>query len=224
MNHLLQDHGFEVQSQWVSHERIIVPEVLWLAYLDEHFGHNNASELITTVLKSATEAEPRVQVNGYVSSFSRLDDAATDRLRFKLFETGALADLRLALSGLCHLFPSFPLLRLLGNDGPYIVGDVSKLKKTIETLNDRIGVTTTYTLAHLFYGSVMAGHVKINAGLSLAKPNSILGYPNTEESQKLAASLRGSSKMLDSEITTTDRFGWQRDFWKTCMEFEPPRI
>lgn len=224
MNHLLQDHGWAVHPQWVSHERVVVPEVLWLAYLDEHFGHNRASELITLVMTSASEVEPSVQVNGYVSSFSRLDEAATDRLRAALTNAGVLSDLRFVLGGLCHLFPAFPLRALLGSSSPYIVGEVAKLKKMVETLNDRVGVTTTYTLGHLFYGTVMAGHVKINAGLSLAKPETISGYPDTEESQLLAASLRSSSKMLDAEITTADKFGWQRTFWKTCLELEPPKL
>lgn len=224
MNHLLQDHGWTVHPQWVSHERVIVPEVLWLAYLDEHFGHNRASDLITFVMTSASEAEPSVHVNGYASSFSRLNEPATERLRSSLVAKGVLRDLRSVVGGLCYLFPAFPLRNLLGPSEPDIAEEVTKLKKMIETLNDRIGITTTYTLGHLFYGSVMAGHFKINADSSLANPLPITSYPDTEESQLFAASLRMNSKMMDSEITTKDPFGWQRAFWRTCLELEPPKL
>lgn len=211
MNHVLQDNGYHVEQRWVSHEEVVVPEILWLAYLDNDLGHARAAEVVTKLLEAVSKIAPTTQVNGFASSFARLDDGSTAKLAEVLSAMRMLDDMRSSLADLGHLFPMFPLNRLLGKGVASNV-HVSKLKEIITLLNDRVGVATTYALALLFYGTRMTGRITINPGLTLSKPELIEDYPNTPESQMLAANLRASSKMLDPEVTTSIHSSGKRTF------------
>lgn len=226
MNHLLQDKGWKVNYQLVSHEHVVIPEIFWITYLDEKLGHYQTSKIMSALIKECNEIHKNEvgRITGLASSFLRLSDDNKKSLINRLSDLDLLITINEHLSPIKHLFPDFPLNFLIPIPKYYEIGSMEQLKKILSSLNDRLSSQTTFTIAHLIYPLLEMNFITINPTIPLHKPEELLDYPSSEKSQRMAATLRNMAKMVDRDILTTDSYSWQKNFWKQCFKLEPCKI
>lgn len=226
MNHLFQDNGQFNNFIEISHERVLVPEVFWITYLNNKIGSSKTSDIIFRIIKLANEDYKNDQhyITGLASSFNRLNSAEKEIFRNKLEAEGIVDVFNENISGIKYLFADFPLNFLITEQGISSVEELSYFKAILTKLNDRLSTETTFTFAHLIYPLISIGAVNINPSSVLFNPNVLTDYPNTEESNLIAAHLRMTSKMIDRNLLAEDVFSWRNSFWKQCFKLEPCHI
>lgn len=226
MNHAFQDRGWEVNFFEISYEKVVVPEVFWITYLNAKIGSFNASLVILKIIKLANKinTDSSGNISGLASSFHRLDDNQKKELIKELEKEGIIEILNKNISGIKHLFADFPLNFLITKPDIYQIGELQYLKKTLNKLNDRLSIDTTFTFAHLIYALISVEIITLHKSSVIFNINELSKYPNTEESEIIASHLRSMSKLIDKPLLNEDIFGWRNSFWKQCFKLEPCKI
>ena len=67
-----------------------------------------------------------------------------------------------------------------------------------------------------------AGRLKVSAGLALADFPRIEDYPNTEQSERIAGSIRATINQMfgDTDLLASES-DWPTKFWNRGLELEP---
>jgi hypothetical protein len=226
MNHLFQERGWKVDFVEVCHERVLVPEIFWIAYLNDKLGSHKTSEIMIKIIRIANDINQihSTKITGLASSFKRLGEPEQKVLLSRLEKEGVIDILNENIGGIKHLFEDFPLNFLITEPVIYNVGELQYLKNIITKLNDRLSKETTFTFAHLIYPLVSINFITVNLDSYILKTGYLLDYSITDESIRIASSLRSMSKLIDKEILTEDTFGWRKSFWKQCFKLEPCKI
>lgn len=225
MNHLLQDKNWNVQFIEASHEKAVVPEVLWLAYIQEKFGVNTALNVIDKFVEVANNISGQdFIINGYVSSLCRLNKDQSNQLFYELDKVGIIDIFTESLYNLKVLFPTFPASFLIKENDFYKVGSLEQLKNIVRKLNNRISLDTTFVLSNLMYPMIKIGRITFGPNYEFLHPKELFLNPDSEKSIRIAAEIRMNTKTIDQEIITYDKFNWQNEFWKQCLYLDPCKI
>jgi len=220
INYIFQKNGWKVEYRWLSHELYVVPEIIWLDLLASELGENDSSNIFTEISNIANK---HVYPFGLLNScFINLNEVAIKEIREKLTLMGYLSELELILSDFLNLYPNNPLNKVLNSNKLYAIGNINKVKNSLLALNDRISYRNTMALANVIYPAAISGIIR--GMTTLANPSELLNYPNTEVSQKMASSVRASSKIIYNLLIKDHPSKWNKDFWHTNQKYSKWKI
>lgn len=210
--------------QEVSWVKTIMPELIWIALIQDSHGHREGVRLVTSIARVARELMPpeTPRIFGAVSSFVELTTDAQGNLRDTLLTSGDLFQVQEALLPLITFYPECPLQFLFAHkpQNEQSPQYLNRIKTIIGGLYDKTSRDAMMTQATMIWLAFDSGLLKVFKDLALARFPEIEDYPYTEISREIAASIRSSISMFfgnDYYPTSSD---WPRYFWNRGLEID----
>lgn len=210
--------------QDVSWVKTILPELLWIALIQEEYGYDEGVAFITSVARSArrsvSSGEKRIFET--ISAFGGIAGSDRERLRDHLGASGELRKMRKALRPLLLFYPECPFSGLLLGDPqelPPSRHDLERVKKLVEDLYGNTSPNAIRVQATLIWLIFDSGLLKRLKALSPSVLFGIENYPNIELSQKAAVEVRSSVQRYFEE-TYDPLSDWPRYFWRRGLALE----
>ena len=208
------------EIRWVND---LVPELVWLALLSDRHGLKTGTDLarrLALAAINAREAKPKKWF-ALTSAYAELDASEQKAVVAKLEEDGAAQQIREALSPLLTFYPECPLSFLFadlprsGNDS------LEKFKDVLVSIFDKRDTLGTFGQATAVYIAFVSDMLKVFEGLALANFPAIEEFPNTEESQRVASSVRLAVLLMFNRHFKADQSAaWISYFWKRGLELD----
>lgn len=209
----------------ISWVKTMLPEVLWIALIQGYHGHREGVALITALTRIARKCSPseKVRIFATISSLGELTNDEQSCLQSKLAASGELFEIQKALLPLIVFYPECPL-RFLYSTMPSLAAgaeqNLERFKTLVEGLYNKTSRDTIMVQATAIWLAFDSGALKVFEGLALASFPEIEKYPQTEISQKVAASIRSSIYMFFSEPHYPVSSDWPRYFWNRGLKID----
>jgi len=210
----------------ISWVKTMIPELLWIALIQEYYGHPKGVSLITSMARLARKCAPseKIRIFASISSFTEMTSDEQLCLQNGLATSEELFEIQNALTPLIVFYPECPL-RFLFPTTPSLtdVGNqhLENFKALVAGLYNKISRNTMMVQATAVWLAFDSGALKVFKGLTLASFPEIEKYPNTELSQKVAGSIRASVPMFFTEHHYPVTSNWPRYFWNRGFEIDP---
>ena len=181
--------------------------------------------LAATVAKTAANCHGTNNVAfAAISDYAELSDNDKLCVRFMLRSEGMLDQARRGLAVLIDNYSEFPLAFLedTNNQKQDISGStLQDLRATIHNIRDRestAAVMAQSGIVCIFFQNEM---LKVSPGISLTNLGAISDYPLTEESKKVAASVRAAVTFFLGRDISSD---WRNSFWDQGRSLTPCEV
>ncbi len=212
------------EVSWVN---MMIPELLWIALVQEQFGPHRGVEIITAFTRDV-RASQADRAGTVWAAAGKFDAIPRDELLILIETKGGAyaADLRAALRPLAAWYPAHPLNAIFELPQPVSArADLDHVKAIVAGLFDRSSWAATMTQATAIWLAFDAERLQVASGLALAQFPRIQDYPETELSQRIAASIRsalnlffGEAGLMASEST------WPVTFWNQGLKLDPCEV
>ena len=209
----------------ISWVRTMLPELLWIALIQNYHGLHEGVELITKFTRIARKCSSSEKMNIFatVSALGELIKGEKSCLQSELAASGDLFEIQKALLPLITLYPECPL-GFLYSVKPNTSGeekqDLERLKNLVGGMYNKTSRNTMMVQATATWLAFDSGVLKVFEGLALAKFPEIEKYPHTELSEKVAASIRSSIYMFFTEPHYPESSNWPKYFWNRGLEVD----
>ena len=207
------------EIRWVND---LVPELLWLALLSDRHGLKTGTDLARRLALAAIDARGAKPKGWFAltSTYAELDTSEQQAVVANLEENGAAQQIREALWPLLTFYPECPLSFLFTE--PPQAGDDSleKFKDVLASIFGRRDIPGTFAQATAVYIAFVSDILKVFRDLALANFPAIEEFPNTEESQRVASSVRSVVSMSYGHFKTDQSAVWISYFWKRGLELD----
>jgi len=213
------------QFQETSWIKTMLPELLWIALIQDYYGHAKGVALITSFTRLARKcsSSEEKRIFATTSSFGEMTGDEQSCLQSEVAASGELVDIQKALLPLIVFYPECPL-RFLFLTMPSLSGAPNQIletfKASVTRLYDKASRGTTMVQATAVWLAFDSEILKVAKGLALASFPEIEKYPQTELSQKVAGSIRASMHMFFVEPHYTRSSHWPRYFWNRGFEID----
>ena len=213
--------------QEISWVKTILPELLWIALLQNHHGHRRGVELVTVLARTSRKfsSSTKLQIFGAISSFMKLSDTEKDNIRNALAAAGELFPIQEAIFPLIAFYPDCPLHFLFAHnassiDTGLLDADLNRLRSVAAGLYDKTTRDATMVQATMVWLAFDADVLKVARHLPLAKFPEIEKYPDSELSQEIASSVRSSVQAFFVPPFYSESADWPRYFWNRGLEID----
>jgi hypothetical protein len=203
-----------------------LPELLWIGLLQGTYGLRRGVDLSLALAEAATQAKsntPGLLWFAATSSYAALEENEWRKVCRALENSGNLNDLTQALSTLVHFYPECPYARLFAQT-PHQTSSkdhaLSGFKDLLESLYSKQERAATLVQATAAYLGLVTQKVALVEGISLGNLEAIKAFPHTNESQKVAASVRAMCNFLIGMTLKEIDSGWANYFWNRGFELE----
>jgi len=209
----------------VSWVKTMMPELLWIALIQDYHGLHEGVALITRFTRMARKcsSSERKNIFATISGLGELTKEEMSCLQGELAALGDLFEIQKALFPLITLYPECPL-GLLYSTKPSSSGEekqhLERLKNVVGGMYNKISRETMMVQATATWLAFDSGFLKVFEGLALAKFPEIEKYPHTELSEKVAASIRSSIYMFFAEPHYPESTTWPKYFWNHGIEVD----
>ena len=214
--------GHMREVSWID---MMIPELLWIALVQQAWGPRRGVEIITAFSRDVRATEP---------ARDRTIWAAAGK--FAALPEGVLAaivdgrpyrdDLCAPLAPLHAHYPDHPMRELFSavDEMPW-PNDLASIKGAVGEMFDRASTSAIMVQATATWLAFDAKQLKVSAGLALADFPRIEDYPKTYQSQRIAASIQATLNQMFGEVDLmASGTGWPIAFWNRGFELEPCEI
>lgn len=210
------------ETSWV---KTMLPEFLWIALIQDYYGHRKGVTLITSLTQLARKCllSEKQRIFATISSFGELAVDEQLCLQNKLVASGELFEIQKALFPLVTFYPECPLRFLYSNNQNYTretEQGLERFKTLVEGLYNKTSRDTMMVQATAIWLAFDSGVLKVFKDLALASFPEVEKYPHTELSQKVAASIRASMYMFFTEPHYQVSSNWPQYFWNRGLEID----
>lgn len=196
-----------------------LPELFWLALLNERYGLQKGAHLGLTLAKAASEVRKGSGKMWFApaSAFASLTPEDWAQVRQVLAASGDLGALHEGLSSLVGLYPACPLFPLFPGAVPEGAGPqagLSKLTDLLAGLFDKSSKPATLMQANAVYIAFVTELLVVAPTTSLANFPAVADYPDSEEARRVGAAVRATINGFfghwQPEPSTWTRYFWNR--------------
>lgn len=212
------------ETSWV---KLTMPELLWIGLLQEAHNLAYGVDLSLALAEAAIRAKsgaPHSLSFVDTSSYAVLQESEWHEVHRVLIETDTLADIQLALAPLVHFYPECPFVHLF-KDLPIEFPDeataLKSFKVVLESLYSKQDRAATLVQGTAVYIALVSGKVMLTASVSLGNLEALADYPQTDESQRVGASVRAMCNFLIGNSSEKSDTNWVEYFWDRGFELEP---
>ncbi len=210
------------ETKWIDTG---LPELFWLALLNDQLGLQRGAELAVETARRALAIHKGDQKVWFAatSAFLRLDDQQRQALAADLRSAGFLPDLRQAICPLVHLYPECPLAFLAE---PTDISAKEKdiylfiMRRLLDTLFDKTTQPAIRAQANGVYVAFATDMLVVPSDSDLAKFPAVEQYPYTEQSKRIAASIRVTTSAFFGFHTYDSSTPWPRYFWNRGLQLQ----
>lgn len=208
--------------QDVSWINTIVPELLWIALIQDLWGPHKCVELLTAFTRDVrgSHADRSDTVWAAAGKFEAISSAELTAI---ISGQPYRSDINAALRPLAALYPEHPLNRgFASTDIVPDPTDIFILKRVITELYDRSSLLATMTQAHAVWLAFDSGRLKVSPSVALADFPRIDEYPETELSRKIASGIRAMlNGSFGQDGLLASGSSWPVLFWNRGLKLEP---
>ncbi|WP_372020968.1 hypothetical protein [Tistrella mobilis] len=205
----------------VSWTNMMIPELLWIALVQEAWGPRRGVEIITAFTRDLRASDPTRDRTIWAAAgkFSSLPAGVLSSI---VEGRSYRDDLCRPLAPLHAHYPNHPMRELTqaAMRGHWLQ-DLGPLKALVGVLFDRSSTCAVMVQATATWLAFDTDRLKVSAGLALADFPRIEDYPETEQSRRIAASIRATLNQMfgnvDMMASGTD---WPTAFWNRGLELE----
>lgn len=206
------------EVSWIN---IMIPELLWIALVQKAWGLHCAVKIITAFTRDVRASDPKREHTIWAAAG-----------KFAALPNGVLAGIvegRPYRDALCaplaplHAhYPDHPMRELVSAvTGLHSSHDLGALKRLVRDLFDRASTNSMMVQATATWLAFDAERLKVSTGLALADFPQIEDYPKTEQSQRIAASIRATlNQMFGEADLMASGTDWPIAFWNRGLELE----
>jgi hypothetical protein len=211
------------ETSWVKQT---LPELLWIGLLQETYGIRRGVVLSLSLAEAATQAKSSTQGLLWfaaTSPYATLEDDEWRKVYQTVENSGNLDDLVRALAPLVRFYPECPFVHLFAQVPRQLTDNgkpLSEFKDLLESLYDKQERVATLVQTTAAYLALTTQKVALAEGVSLGNPEAVKDYPRTEESRKVAASVRAMCNFLIGTTLKEFDSGWALYFWNRGFELE----
>jgi hypothetical protein len=207
--------------QEVSWVKTISPELLWIAFIQNRYGHQRGVELITNLARTARNVFSGIQnkIFGALSEYSELCESQWEKIRLSLANSGDLFLIQKALKPLVAFYPECPFRQIFSEEPEELIEakteELQIIKQIVGLLyyrDEREPMMVQATYVWLAFDSDM---LKVSKDTSLAKFPEIQDYPTTELSRRIGSAVRAALNGIFGGIGPhySDKYIWPKYFW-----------
>ena len=215
-------HMSLTETRWIDDR---VPELIWIALLNQVFGVIEGTSVAVSIAKTAAGCHQTAKkAFAATSDYAELSDEEKQCTRAALSTEGTLGKARQGLAALIDHYAKFPLAFLADPDRASADSPDSTLddlREVIDNISDRQGLAGIFAQATVVYIFFINGKLKVFPGSGLADFTAIEEYPVTEESQRVAASVRSAVSLLLTQDISPD---WRTSFWNQGRSLGPCEV
>jgi hypothetical protein len=210
--------------QEVSWINTMIPELLWIALLQDVLGPHKCAELLTAFTRDlrSTNLERADTVWAGAGKFRTVPaDELCNLVTSKAQEYGN--DLKAALRPLAAHYPSHPINKIYRSEEVKPEpADIKYLTGVVAGIYDRASWAATMTQAHAVWLAFDANRLVVSSELSLAQFPKIDQYPDTEISRKIASGIRATlNQCFGTDGLMASNTTWPVEFWNRGMTLSP---
>jgi len=217
--------GVFEEARW---KEVILPELLWIAFLNDKHGLRQGAQLSLDVARAAIGAVSDVNrkmrpLYAGTSAYSLLNEAEQKQMVELLRKSSKLSSVRQALLPLGFFYPEWPLSFLLRDNGPSkndADPHIDIVKRLLERHFNRWDTPATMVQANAIYIAFVTGKLRVAKGLALANFPAIQNFPATEESKHVAAAVRATISVLFGGEEANQQGSWPSYFWNRGIQLE----
>jgi hypothetical protein len=209
-----------------KHSDDIIPEIFWIVILIWNLGLKETVEIITKLTKEIEKFKLDIELFNccIISCYEKLNDEQKTKLQSSKELEKIWSMINEALIGFNYYFPNSPIKFLLKDSTISNLTFIDKLKWSLSNLFNRESIHSIYALAIVFYSQSCAGHLLISSKIERFDINEVLNYPHTEESKKVAAIIRASTKPMILNFLQNNDSLWNKNFWNISYKIEPCKL
>ncbi|MFT6867725.1 MAG: hypothetical protein ACJA08_002569 [Cyclobacteriaceae bacterium] len=207
-----------------SYVDLIIPEIIWMAILNENLGIQRGTELSVDLVKSASSNSSGSFHFSFISSYELLNQDEKNRIIEDLKDHGSLDLLRSTLTNFLSIYPNCPLNFLLENKNPSQNFSTQDVKGVLQLLYDKMGRTSTFAMGNVIYHMFCLEKLVVVDKSAMSELPKLVDYPKTEISKLIASSIRASIHAIFNETFHHSKNHWNSYFWNRGHELEPLTI
>lgn len=207
--------------QTVKWQLPVLPELLWLALLNDTHGPKLGAELALALPRAAIKLVPH-RWYAPASAFNVLSSGHKSAVLDFLAQEGKARLLRDALNDLVWFYPNCPLAFLFPNGAAQPQDPEAALahfKAILAPLFYKHDKAPMMMQANAVYIAFVTGILTVASHTSLANFPEIAKYPDTEESERVGSGVR--STVIGFFGSSYDFSDWPHYFWNRGLELEP---
>ena len=207
------------EVSWIN---MMIPELLWIALVQQAWGPRRGVEIITAFTRDVRKSDQQRDQTIWAAAG-----------KFTAFPEGVLSgiikgrsyrdDLCAPLAPLNAHYPNHPMRDLIPSTSEVTQArDIGGLRALVGELFDRSSTTAIMVQATATWLAFDTGRLKVSTGLALADFPRIEDYPATEQSQRIAASIRATLNQMFGETNLmASGTEWPIAFWNRGLELQP---
>ena len=215
----LLQHMPLTESSWMDDR---VPELVWIALLIRLFGVQEGTAVAASVAKAAARCDQTAKkAFASASDYVALSDEHKRCVRSTLNAEGMLDKARQGLAALIHNYADFPLAFLVetvNGEEDDSRSELDALRGAIDDISDRQSHAGLFAQAAVIHIYVINDRLQVAPHVGLANLPAIEEYPMTEESLRVAASVRSAVTGLLLHDIPPD---WRYSFWNQGSSLGP---
>lgn len=209
----------------VSWIKTMLPELLWIALIQDYYHYHEGVELITSFSRIVHRCSPSDKkiVFATISSLGQLTEDEKSCLQSDLATSGDLFKIQKALLPLITFYPECPLRFLFSSKPDFSENkkeNLEQFKSLVEGMYDKTSKDTMMVQATAIWLAFDSGTLKVKKGLALASFPEIEKYPHTDLSRKVASSIRASMYIFFTEPIYPTSLNWPSYFWNRGLEID----
>jgi hypothetical protein len=194
------------------------PECLWLGLLIEQTGPKESLDFLLSygnVVAGLSSAKPKPFIV-LMSEVQRLSESEKAAIRGAMSLNGLRRFVVDRMGSFLSIYPSCPISFLFDTEEIPANFDPEFLKTLTRVAGefmDKRSKLSTWAHGHIIALAFRLGFLKIARGISLGNLPALESYPVTEESQKVAASVRAAGGMIIQQRLESVPKTWRDYFW-----------
>ena len=195
----------------------MIPELVWIAVIQDSHGFSRGVELIRSIAKAAREIRPGRLSSTFaaVSSFGVFSETESERLRNTLADRGELRSVCEPLKPLISWYPECPLSCIFSKPSAASSADgLDRLKSVVAWMYYRAEREAMLVQATVLQLLLDADAFKVHEGSVLLKFVEIERYPSTELSREVGSMIRATlNGLFGQDSLRLNNSTWPQYFW-----------
>ncbi len=210
------------EVSWID---LILPELVWLALLNDRYGWGKGAELAASLVSASSKActDSTKPWFAPISEFRKLDNDQRRTVVDALGSSGVLELLKTGLVPLASLYSECPLLFLF-NEAPASLADqatsLQLFKDLLASLYGRHAKSAMSVQANAIYIAFVTNKLQVQRGSELANLPAMEKYPESDESRLVASSIRAALNGFFGELYLGQQTPWAQYFWNRGLALE----
>jgi len=132
-----------------------------------------------------------------------------------------LSPLQQAIKPFLEIYPNCPMAFLIPDLKEKADVDIQRMKLLLKEFYNKNSETAVFAATNVVYNQIINGKMYISSHTSLAHLPDIHYYPKTEQSLKIAGSVRAAIKTMHFPFCYNATSNWRNYFWDATYNLEP---